>query len=194
MGSEPWIEEILTFWFGQPDDPEFNNKQKKWFERNDAFDQEIRDRFLAVYEHAAGGGVPAWRDEPRSSLALILTLDQFSRNMFRESPRAFSADPLAREVARDALDKKFDRIFTPAHRGFFYLPFEHSENLEDQERSVALFRAQSAHDDHQEGVDYAVRHYQVIKRFGRFPHRNEVLGRTSTARELDFLKQHEKGF
>lgn len=194
MGGEPWIEEILIFWFGKPDDPDFNNKRKKWFERSDTFDQEIRDRFLPVYEHAVGGGLPAWRDKAQSSLALLLTLDQFPRNMFRESPRAFIADPLAREIARDALDKKHDQTVPLVHRAFFYLPFEHSETLEDQERSVALFRAMSTDGDHDEGVDYAIRHYDVIKRFGRFPHRNAVLDRTSTTQELEFLKQNKKGF
>jgi uncharacterized protein (DUF924 family) len=167
--------EVLAFWRAAGPD--------KWFERDDAFDGEIRARFLDTYEAAAAGRLAAWEDDPEGALALTIVLDQFPRNMFRGDARTYAADPLARAVVDRAIARAFDQHFPPAERRFFYLPFEHSENLADQERSVALCRA--AGDE--EGVKYAQIHADIIRRFGRFPHRNEVLGRTTTADEQAFL-------
>ncbi len=175
--------EVLAFWFrGDPRDP-------RWFRKDDAFDRDIRTRFLPLYERAARGELDAWREAPRSCLALIVVLDQFPRNMFRGSARAFATDPLALGAARHALARGWDRELAPAERLFAYLPFEHSENLQDQELACDLMRDFDA-----EQRDYALRHRDIIRRFGRFPHRNAALGRASTPEEIEFLKSPGSGF
>jgi len=167
--------EVLAFWRAAGRD--------KWFEKNDAFDAEIRTRFLDTYAAAAAGRLAAWEEDPEGAFALVIVLDQFPRNMFRGDARTYAADPLARAVAARAIANAFDQRFPPAERRFFHLPFEHSENLADQERCVALNR--SAGDE--EGVKWAELHADIIRRFGRFPHRNGVLGRATTAEEQAFL-------
>jgi len=166
-------DEIVTFW--REAGPE------KWYKKDAAFDDDIRTRFLATYEAAAAGELSDWEKTPEGTLALLLTLDQFPRNMFRGSARAFAADPLAREIADRAVAKGFDQRFTK-ERTFFYLPFEHSEHLADQERCVAFSRAIDA-----DSLKWAELHADIIRRFGRFPHRNAVLGRASTPEEQAFL-------
>jgi uncharacterized protein (DUF924 family) len=168
--------EVLAFWRAAGPD--------KWFEKDDAFDGEIRDRFLDAYMAAAAGRLAVWEDDPESALALVIVLDQFPRNMFRGDARTYAADPLARAVATRAIAHGFDQRYAPPERGFFYLPFEHSENLSDQERCVALNRAAAD----EEGVKWAEVHADIIRRFGRFPHRNRVLGRTTTPEEQAFLE------
>jgi uncharacterized protein (DUF924 family) len=166
---------VLAFW--RDAGPE------RWFAKNAAFDEEIRARFLPTYEAAAARALGDWESEAASALALLLVLDQFPRNMFRNDARAFAADPLAREVADRALARGFDRAVAPELRTFFYLPFEHSEHPADQERSVALFRATG-----DAGLlKWAELHADIIRRFGRFPHRNAVLGRINTPQEQAFL-------
>jgi len=155
----------------------------RWFKKDAAFDDDIRARFLDTYEAAAAGRLSGWEAAPAPALALLLVLDQFPRNMFRGSARSFAADPLAREVASRAIERGFDRHFDVQERVFFYLPFEHSETLADQERSVALVRALGDADL----LKWAELHADIIRRFGRFPHRNAVLGRASTAQEQAFL-------
>jgi uncharacterized protein (DUF924 family) len=155
----------------------------KWFSRSDAFDADIRSRFLPTYEAAAAGKLSEWEDQAESALALILVLDQFPRNMFRGDKRAFAADALARDVAHRAINRGFDKTFPPAERTFFYLPFEHSEELDDQERCLALFKAMGDLDL----LRWAELHADIIRRFGRFPHRNAMLGRATTAEEKSFL-------
>ncbi|HML12009.1 MAG TPA: DUF924 family protein [Xanthobacteraceae bacterium] len=167
--------EVLAFWRAAGPD--------KWFEQNDAFDSEIRDRFLDTYGAAAAGGLAAWEADAEGALALTIVLDQFPRNMFRGDARAYAADPLAHAVADRAIARGFDRRYAPPERRFFYLPFMHAENLPDQERCIALCRA--AGDE--EGVKYAEIHADIIRRFGRFPHRNRVLGRATTPQEQAFL-------
>ena len=167
--------DVLAFWRAAGRD--------KWFEKDEAFDGEIRARFLATYEAAAAGRLVAWEDDPEGALALTIVLDQFPRNMFRGDARTYAADPLARAVVDRAIARAFDQSFPPIERRFFYLPFEHSENLADQERGVALSRA--AGDE--EGVKYAEIHADIIRRFGRFPHRNRLLGRATTPDEQAFL-------
>jgi uncharacterized protein (DUF924 family) len=168
-------QQVLAFWREAGPD--------NWFAKSDAFDAEIRKRFLATYEAAAAGKLGAWEDQPESALALVVVLDQFPRNMFRNDKRAFAADPLARQVADRAIGRGFDRDFPPAERSFFYLPFEHSEDLADQERCVALFKAMGD----AELLKWAELHADIIRRFGRFPHRNDILGRPNTAEEKSFL-------
>jgi uncharacterized protein (DUF924 family) len=154
----------------------------RWFERDNVFDDEVRRRFLATYEAAAAGKLTDWEQSAEGSLALLILLDQFPRNMFRGEARAFATDALARAVASRAILNGFDGAF-PDMRGFFYLPFEHSENLADQERCTALYKAAGDAD----GVKWAEIHADIIRRFGRFPHRNAVLGRMTTPEEQKFL-------
>jgi uncharacterized protein (DUF924 family) len=171
----PTPADVLAFWRAAGPD--------KWFEKNDAFDGEIRDRFLDTYTAAAAGRLTAWEEDAESALALVIVLDQFPRNMFRGDARTYAADPLARAVADRALARGFDRRYAPPERQFFYLPLEHSENLADQERCVALNRAAADPD----GIKWAEIHADIIRRFGRFPHRNRVLGRATTPEEQAFL-------
>jgi uncharacterized protein (DUF924 family) len=166
--------DVLAFWRAAGPD--------KWFTKDAAFDDAIRTRFLATYEKAAASAL-AWDDSADGALALLIVLDQFPRNMFRGSARAFAADTLAREVATRAIARGFDQRIEVAERGFFYLPFEHSEALADQERCVALNRASGDAD----ALKWAELHADIIRRFGRFPHRNAVLGRATTPDEQAFL-------
>ncbi len=156
---------------------------KKWFTKSASFDRTIRARFLPTYKAAAAGALSHWERTPDRTLALAIVLDQFPRNMFRRSARAFAADPMARQIASRAIAKGFDRRVPPGERQFLYLPFEHSESLADQERCVALFRATGD----AESLKWAVLHADIIRKFGRFPHRNAALGRTTTAKEQAFL-------
>jgi uncharacterized protein (DUF924 family) len=154
----------------------------RWFKKDAAFDSEIKRRFLATHEAAAAGKLTNWESSADGALALLILLDQFPRNMFRGETRAFATDPLARAVASRAILNGFDGAF-PDLRGFFYLPFQHSENLADQERGVALYKAVGDAD----GLKWAEIHADIIRKFGRFPHRNAVLGRVTTADEQKFL-------
>lgn len=187
-------QEILDFWFGKSNSPEFGKSQKKWFEKDLAFDSEVRSRFLPQYESAVSGQLDSWQDYPQECLALIILLDQFSRNMFRGTPQAFAADSKALIAAEQAVNNKFDRELLPVQRWFIYLPFEHSENLAHQQKSVELFSQFSNDPDSAFVFDYARRHLEIIERFGRFPHRNQILGRETTPEEAEFLKQPGSGF
>ena len=155
----------------------------KWFTRNDDFDRDIHERFLATHEAAADGKLSDWESSADGALALLILLDQFPRNMFRGTARAFATDPLARVITIRAIEKGFDRAVPRDLQNFFYLPFEHSENLADQERGVALCRAAGNEND----LKWAELHADIICKFGRFPHRNEILGRQTTAEEQAFL-------
>jgi len=165
---------VVAFWRGVGPD--------KWFEKDAALDEEIGRRFLALHAAAVAGNLSTWEQSAEGALALLLLLDQFSRNLYRGDPRAFAADPQARASASRALLKGFDAPF-PDMRGFFYLPFVHSENLADQERAIALYKGAGDAD----GLKWAVLHAGIIRRFGRFPHRNAALGRATTAEEQAFL-------
>lgn len=155
-----------------------------WFRKDDAFDQRFREQFLAAHEAAAAGKLDGWLATPQSALALLLLLDQFPRNCFRGSPRMYATDALARERARQALERGHDQAIEPTLRLFFYLPFSHSEDLADQERAVALSTPLGP-----EVAKHAIGHHDIVKRFGRFPHRNELLGRQSTPEEQQFLAE-----
>ncbi len=188
------ITEVLDFWFGAPDSPERGRPRKCWFEKSDVFDAEVRSRFLKVYKRAAAGKLSRWERTPLSALALTVLLDQFPRNMFRGQARAFAADPLALGVARRMVDRGFDDLLRPVERWFVYLPFEHAEDLAAQRRAVALFAGLAPDVDSPGAIDYAHRHYSIISRFGRFPHRNAILGRESTPEEIAFLAQPGSSF
>jgi uncharacterized protein (DUF924 family) len=168
-------EDVLAFWLAAG--------HKRWFAPDEDFDAEIRQRFATIYEDAAAGRLSAWEEWPQGALALLIVLDQFPRNMFRYDARSFAADPLARAVTRRAIARGFDQQVAMPARAFFYLPFEHSEELADQERAVALIEKTGAADL----LKWAVLHMDIIRRFGRFPHRNSVLGRTTTPEEQAFL-------
>jgi uncharacterized protein (DUF924 family) len=155
---------------------------KKWFEKDAALDDGIRHRFLSLHEAAAAGKLTAWEASAEGALALLILLDQFPRNMFRGQARAFASDPLARAIASRAILNGFDGAFSDM-RGFFYLPFEHSEDFADQERGLTLYKVAGDAD----GLKWAGVHADIIRRFGRFPHRNAVLGRISTPEEQKFL-------
>jgi uncharacterized protein (DUF924 family) len=171
------IDDILAFWRTSGPD--------KWFVKDDAFDEEIRTRFLAEHEAAARGELATWEDTPEGVYALIILLDQFPRNLFRGSQRAFATDAQALAIAERAIAKGFDKAFRPPESRFIYMPFMHAEDLPHQERCVALCAAC----DDPEGVKFAVLHRDIIRDFGRFPHRNPVLGRQTTLEEQDFLDE-----
>jgi uncharacterized protein (DUF924 family) len=188
----PTAHQVLAFWFGEG--RERGQSRPQWFRKDAAFDEEIGERFLAIYEQAAAGERDSWMQEASSCLALIVVLDQFPRNMFRGSRRAFEADALARKAARHALAKEYDRTLRPVERLFVYLPFEHSEHLPDQELCLRLMKELCGFRETREMHVWAERHLAIIRRFGRFPHRNAARGRASTAEEIEFLKQPGSGF
>jgi uncharacterized protein (DUF924 family) len=168
-------DDVLAFWRAAG--------PQQWFTKDDTFDAEIRTRFLPIYEAAAAGALADWEATPDGALALTIVLDQFPRNMFRRDARAFAADAAARAVADRALARGFDKQVPSGERLFFYLPFEHSETMADQERCCALFKTLGNADL----LHWAELHADIIRRFGRFPHRNAVLGRATTPEEKTYL-------
>lgn len=186
-------DDILQFWFADGPD----SFRPAWFQKNDDFDNDIRTRFGGLVAPARDGALDGWASTPDGSLALLIVLDQFPRNLFRGSAEAFAADAHARHIARDVLARRFDLALTPIQRPFIYLPFEHSEDADDQDLSCALFeglRDTPKHAAPNGALDYAWRHRVVIRRFGRFPHRNAALGRVNTAAEVAYLAQPGAGF
>ena len=157
---------------------------QQWFSKDDEFDRTFRERFLALHERAARGELDDWLDSPVSALALILLLDQFPRNAFRGSPRMYATDQLAVHHANRAIERGYDRAVDEQLQFFFFLPFGHAESLLEQERCVALNERFGP-----EIVKHAIEHADIVRRFGRFPHRNAILGRPSTQAELEFLRQ-----
>ncbi len=186
--------EILDFWFGNSTDADYGKPRKVWFLAEAEFDNEIKNRFLNDYEKAALGYLDEWKEVPKSCLALILLLDQFPRNIFRGTQEAFATDWEALSAAQHAVKLGYDRSLLPVQRWFIYLPFEHSENLDHQRCSVELFKHLSDDPDSKSTVEYAIRHMEVIEQFGRFPHRNAILGRASTPEEREFLKKAGSSF
>ena len=179
--TDPRAQDVLDFWFRG------DETRKEWFQKDVAFDAEISRRFLGLHELGAQGSLARWRDSPRDCLALIILLDQFPRNMFRGSAKAFATDSMALAAARHAVEAGYDRSMSEVERTFVYLPFEHSESLADQEESLRLFAGNP-------NYEWARRHWEIIRRFGRFPHRNAILGRESTVAEIEFLKEPGSSF
>ena len=177
------IAEVLSFWFEEL-------SPEQWFKKDVVVDQTIHSRFGALYEELAASGGSAWLDSAEGCLAAIIVLDQFSRNLFREDARAYATDAVALAIAKGALDRGFDLNFEVNHKKFLYMPFQHCEDLKDQIRSVELFTSLGDPST----LDYARRHKDVVERFGRFPHRNAALGRSSTPEELEFLEQPNSSF
>jgi uncharacterized protein (DUF924 family) len=185
-------EEVLEFWFGPLDAR--GTSRPQWFRKDPAFDAEIRERFGELHGRASRRELEAWRASPEPMLALVILLDQFSRNLYRDDARAFAQDEHAHDCAVEALGRGDDLGLLPVERQFLYMPFEHSEDLADQEVAVDLMRSLEAFEATRGLVVWAEKHRAVIERFGRFPHRNAVLGRESTAEELAFLSQPGSSF
>ena len=183
-------DDVLAFWFGSGAD--YGRRHKRWFEKDSAFDAEIRRHFLGLYEERVGDR--QWLDDAKSCLARIVVLDQFPRQMFRGNARAFAADPLALESAKIALARGYDRELLPVEKLFVYLPLEHSEVLADQVRACELTEPLARFAETEDVYRYACAHRDIIARFGRFPHRNAILGRVSTPEEAEFLKQPGSSF
>jgi uncharacterized protein (DUF924 family) len=183
MATEDRVDGVLRFWFEE-------TRPKQWFESSDAFDAEVRSRFVAVHEGLAAEPTPSLLTDARTALAAVIVLDQMSRNMFRGTPQAFAADAKALDLAAAAVALGFDSGLTKDERQFLYLPFEHAESAEAQARSVALI----AQLGDPELTKWAEMHRVIIDRFGRFPHRNAVLGRASTPEEIEFLRQPGSSF
>jgi uncharacterized protein (DUF924 family) len=187
-------QDVLDFWFGAPGSPERGKPRAVWFKKSDAFDQEVRARFLAVYELAAGGKLAAWNESPHALLAQSIVCDQFPRNMFRNDPRAFATDAQALAAAQRMVELGWDMQLAPIERQFAYLPFEHAEDPAMQQRSLELFERVTADPALADIPLWARKHFDVVARFGRFPHRNAILGRASTPEEIEFLKQPGTSF
>jgi uncharacterized protein (DUF924 family) len=181
VAKDPRAASILAFWFGSGD------RDKRWFEKSPAFDEEVRRRFLALHAEGAAGNLAHWKNDAADCLALIVLLDQFPRNMFRGTPRAFATDGLALEAARHAVAHGYDRDMRPSEQAFIYLPYEHAESLEEQLRACELTAPLVEFPETDDVYRYAVAHRDIIRRFGRFPHRNAILGRESTPEEIEFL-------
>jgi uncharacterized protein (DUF924 family) len=176
------IDDLLSFWFADP---------VRWWRKDPAFDEEIRRRFGALHAEVAAGAHEDWRATPRGALAYVIVLDQLSRNLFRDQRGSFAYDGQALAAARAAVEQRFDAALTPQEASFFLMPFMHSEALADQERCVGWFRAAGTAP---ENLRFAELHRDIVARFGRFPHRNAILGRTSTDEERAFLAQPNSSF
>lgn len=195
---------ILHYWFGETEQNIIEGRGQLWFACSDEIDQQIQSRFGDFVLAAANGELDHWRASPRSCLALLVLLDQFTRNIYRGSGQAFASDPMALAICYDLLTQGFDRLLSASERLFCYLPLEHSEAIEDQRRCVQLFTDLAAEVKQQYGeqytamfkgyIDYAVDHHDIIAEFGRFPHRNELLGRESSQAELGYLQGGGKTF
>jgi uncharacterized protein (DUF924 family) len=183
---------LIDFWFGPPGDPEREQHRPIWFHATEEFDASMHREFLADYKVGAAGRLVAWEESPEGALALVLLLDQVPRNIFRDTPRAYDTDSAARAVADRALARGFDQKVPPAWRIFFYMPFHHSEDIADQRRAVELAAGLPRNRDRRGSLRrYGQPYVEVIARFGRFPHRNRILGRESTPEELTFLAECE---
>jgi uncharacterized protein (DUF924 family) len=183
MTPEPWVRDVLAFWFEE-------NQPEQWFKQDAAFDETVRRRFLELHERLATPLREELHRDPQRALATVIVLDQMSRNMFRGTPLAYASDALALSIAQDAIARGFDRGLTKEQRMFLYLPFEHAEDRRMQARCVELMASL----DDPELSQWAEAHRAIIDRFGRFPHRNAILGRASTAEELQFLQQPGTSF
>jgi uncharacterized protein (DUF924 family) len=175
--------EIVHFWFDEID-------TSLWFKKNEVFDQQLRERFSTAHRSAAQGELYSWRRQPEGRLAEIIVLDQFSRNMFRDTAEAFAFDLVALVLSQVAVESGDDQRIDPSHRAFMYMPFMHSESTVIHEQAVKLFSQPRL----ERNLEFELKHKAIIDRFGRYPHRNAVLGRKSTEEELDFLQQPDSSF
>lgn len=180
MPKPGWHDEVLRFWFEEL-------KPEDWFVAKPETDQLVRDRFGGLLDELKASPPPEIETDPRAALAAVIVFDQFPRNIHRRQPDAFSTDDLALRIARDATERDFDAGMTTVEKQFLYMPFQHAEVMADQERSVDLFKSLG----NEEALRYALEHRDIIARFGRFPHRNRVLGRVTTDAEAEFLQEHQ---
>jgi uncharacterized protein (DUF924 family) len=191
-------QDVLDFWFLAPGSAGYGQPRVEWFRKDDAFDAAIRECFARTIAQAVAGGLREWDAEgAQGTLARLLVLDQFTRNAYRGAPESFEGDLLALAAAQQLVDSGADRELTPIQRSFAYMPFEHAEDARMQEESVELFTRLARENRGQyldTALDYAHRHRGVIARFGRFPHRNPILGRASTPLEMEYLSQPGSGF
>jgi uncharacterized protein (DUF924 family) len=187
-------EAVLAFWFGATGSPMRGKSRPEWFRKDDKFDDEIRRRFGEAVAIALAGGFGEWCVTAQGSLARIVILDQFTRNIFRGTPRAFAGDERALATAEDAVARGFDRELPVRERWFVYMPFEHAESVEAQHRSLELFGALAREMGNDDSLVWARKHADVIFRFGRYPHRNAILGRASTPEEEGYLREPGAGF
>ena len=186
---------VLDFWFGAPGSATHGTQRPEWWKKDPAFDAEVRARFGPLVERALRGELEDWTETPEGALAQVLLLDQLTRNAFRDTPRAFAGDARALPAAQAMVGRRQDEALPPEQRAFVYMPYEHAEGLAVQEEAVRLFTRLAASAPGQENqLDYARRHHAIIRRFGRFPHRNRILGRQSTPEEAGFLEQPGSGF
>ena len=181
----PLARDTLDFWFGPPP----HAARAEWFRKDPAFDAMIVARFGAAIEAAVSGAFRDWRSEPRAALALVLLLDQFARNAFRDTPRAFAGDGEALATTIGIVDAGLDRSLDPYERWFLYMPFEHAEDPAMQKRSIALFTRLADETGDAATLEWAEKHAAIVRRFGRYPHRNAILGRVSTPEEIAFLQE-----
>jgi uncharacterized protein (DUF924 family) len=196
------IENVLDFWFGELNELGCSSPEhrKRWWTKSDAFDEAIKSHFLREYEAVVAGERESWRNTARGTLAYIILLDQFSRNMFRGTPEMFTADELAREACREGLDAGFDAELEFDERVFFCLSLEHSESMDDHERCLEIFHdllssaPEPLEADAKNYLDFAKAHKAIVERFGRYPHRNATLGRASTPEEIEFLEEPGSSF
>jgi uncharacterized protein (DUF924 family) len=186
--------DVLAFWFGMEGEPGYGEFRDQWFQKDEAFDREVTDRFGDLYERAAAGELDAWREEAESCLALVIVFDQFPRNMFRGDARTHATDGKALDAAKYAIERALDRELPAFQKMFLYMPFMHAESVEDQRRSVELFEGLAAELGGPDVVEYAIGHRDIVERFGRFPHRNAILGRETTPEEAEFLTQPGSSF
>lgn len=195
MSDANSIQDVLAFWFGAPGDAHHNKTREEWFRKDDAFDAEIRTRFGTLIDDALGGRLTSWSKTTDGALAQILVLDQFTRNAFRGTPRSFAGDAQALTLARKLVADGRDRSLPGVRRSFVYLPFEHAEDLATQNQSLDLFKQLGRDEpEHASLTTWAERHHAIIARFGRFPHRNAILGRPSTPEEEAFLREPGSSF
>jgi uncharacterized protein (DUF924 family) len=185
---------VLDVWFGAPDDPSCGLARAIWFQVDASFDRAVGVQCGALQRAAATGRLDPWATTPLGCLALLILLDQVPRNLFRGTPAAYATDAQARAHARAAIAAGLDHALSPVQRWFVYLPFEHSEALDDQARSLALFETLPEHPERAAALEWARHHHAIIARFGRFPHRNAILGRPSTAEEEAFLREPNSSF
>jgi len=196
--ADPRIEEVLNYWFDPGKDLE--SKNKLWFGKSEATDQEIRNKFEPLVIAASKNELTLWTSTPKGRLVLIILLDQFPRNIYRNTPKAFEYDPIAQQLTLEGIEKGEDLQLLPIERIFFYLPLKHAENLSLQKLSVAKFSellsqiSETQKANFNSYLDYAQSHYKIIEKFGRFPHRNTILNRPSTQEEIDFLKSPNSSF
>lgn len=191
----PQAQQVLDFWFGRPDDPAHGKPREAWFKKDASFDASIAQRFGTLIEQALAGRLDAWGAQPSSALARILVLDQFTRNVFRDTARAFAGDAQALAGAQALVAAGQDRAMSGVQRQFVYLPFEHAEQMAAQDESLRLFARLERDAPELSGLlHWAERHHAIVQRFDRFPHRNAALGRASSAEEIEFLKTPGSGF